>query len=471
MITNDVQYRTAKVQATRLESLLGELAERPLDLAGGELRRKVEIDTVDGQLSELRSQMSDYDALRSGQTPVGELASLDDLPRLLVRARIARGMSQRALAEELGLKEQQIQRYEASDYASASLSRLREVADLLGVPGEGLPEQGEKAPSLVRKLVDLGLDSEFVRRRLAPASLRERQDNEDRLAPVIDLSSRIGRVFGVEPSSLIAGSSIEPDRDVLAAASFKVPKTASSGRFTAYTIYAHYVALLALQATESLPQQMMPKTASEFRAKWEASDYPLSFDGLLRFVWDHGVPVVPLADPGAFHAAVWHSHGRDVIVLKQGARRASRWEFDLLHEIGHIAAGLGTSHSGVIDADEESTDPAEIQANQFAGAVLLGGKAEELVRVCVTEARNSVERLKRVVPKVAASHNVDTGALANYMAFRLSLQGINWWGAATNLQSKDMDPWSTCRDLLVERCDLTALNPIDRELLKQALVA
>lgn len=73
MITNDAQYRTAKTQVARLENLLAELAERPLDLAGGELRRRVEIDTVDGQLTELRGQMSDYDALRTGNVPVGEL--------------------------------------------------------------------------------------------------------------------------------------------------------------------------------------------------------------------------------------------------------------------------------------------------------------------------------------------------------------------------------------------------------------
>ena len=34
-----------------------------------------------------------------------------------------------------GVKEQQVQRYEATDYASASLTRIREVASALGAPG------------------------------------------------------------------------------------------------------------------------------------------------------------------------------------------------------------------------------------------------------------------------------------------------------------------------------------------------
>ena len=65
------------------------------------------------------------------------MASLADLPDALVRARIAAGLSHRELAARLGLKEQQVQRYEAERYAAASLSRLREVMTALGVELEG----------------------------------------------------------------------------------------------------------------------------------------------------------------------------------------------------------------------------------------------------------------------------------------------------------------------------------------------
>ena len=61
------------------------------------------------------------------------IESLDKLPRTLVEARIVAGLSQKELAERLDLKEQQIQRYEATDYRSASLTRLKQVAKALGV--------------------------------------------------------------------------------------------------------------------------------------------------------------------------------------------------------------------------------------------------------------------------------------------------------------------------------------------------
>jgi transcriptional regulator with XRE-family HTH domain len=470
MITNDVQYRTAKAQVDRLHRLLEELAERPLEPSGGELRRKLEMDAVDSQVEELRAQLDEYDALRSGQEAIGRLATLDDLPRLLIRARIAAGMSQRALADLMGLKEQQIQRYEATEYSSANLARLREIASALTLP-VALPARIPTSDALVKQLSGLGLDRAFIRRRIAPPALREQHEGEADLAPVIDLASRVGRVYGMDASAVLSGHQIEPDNRVLAAASFKIPKGSTTARVAAYTVYAHYVALLALQASERLPRGAVPSTSSTFRDEWYKADSGLTFRSLVRFVWGLGIPVVPLADPGTFHAAVWRTHEREVIVLKQGARRSSRWAFDLLHEVGHIVQGLGDAGGGVIDADDMSDDPSEQEANAFAGDVLLDGRAELLAQQCVAQAKGSVERLKSVVAKVASAEHVDAGALANYMAFRLSMQGINWWGAASNLQSNDGDPWAICRDELIERCDLAALNPLDRDLLNQALVA
>jgi hypothetical protein len=75
-----------------------------------------------------------------------------------------------------------------------------------------------------------------------------------------------------------------------------------------------------------------------------------------------------------------------------------------------------------------------------------------------------------VVPKVAREANVDMGALANYMAFRLALQdAADWWGAAANLQPTGPNPWKQARDIFLERADLSRVNPADRELIMQAL--
>ena len=73
--------------------------------------------------------------MKAGGFELDELNVFAQLATFLIKARIARGLSQRELADRIGLKEQQIQRYEATDYASASLARIKEVASALGATG------------------------------------------------------------------------------------------------------------------------------------------------------------------------------------------------------------------------------------------------------------------------------------------------------------------------------------------------
>lgn len=56
---------------------------------------------------------------------------IEVLPEMLIEERQRMGLTQKQLAERMGLKEQQIQRYESTRYQSASLRRLGEVAQAL----------------------------------------------------------------------------------------------------------------------------------------------------------------------------------------------------------------------------------------------------------------------------------------------------------------------------------------------------
>ena len=133
MIKNERQYRITKAQASRFSEAQRELeGETAEGLEMHPLLFKARKDAVRSQLADLEDELRDYERLKSGDFEFGELESVSQVPRLLIRARIARGLSQKSLAGRLGLKEQQIQRYEASEYASASLARIRSVAEVLG---------------------------------------------------------------------------------------------------------------------------------------------------------------------------------------------------------------------------------------------------------------------------------------------------------------------------------------------------
>jgi ribosome-binding protein aMBF1 (putative translation factor) len=131
MIANERQYRITRTAVREFEDTLARLetveAHRPPEL------RRVMREAIESQLEELREQVTEYEALRSGRVQVFELNSLEELPEALIRARIAAGLTQKELAARLRLKEQQIQRYEATRYAGVSLDRIQAVADALGM--------------------------------------------------------------------------------------------------------------------------------------------------------------------------------------------------------------------------------------------------------------------------------------------------------------------------------------------------
>ena len=133
MIKNDRQYRITKSQAAKLEQGLADETKRGNSTKVHPLLRKAQSDALRSQLADLRSEIKQYEALRSGKRTTLNVKSFDDLSQALIQGRIAAGLSQKELAKRLGLKEQQIQRYEATDYASANLTRVCEVARSLGL--------------------------------------------------------------------------------------------------------------------------------------------------------------------------------------------------------------------------------------------------------------------------------------------------------------------------------------------------
>jgi DNA-binding Xre family transcriptional regulator len=131
VITNERQYRITKAEAERFAAALAQPDEKVAHLHP-RIRQAMR-EGAESQLEELREQLNEYEALRDGRVTVLELGSLRELPSALIRARIAAHMSQKALAERLGIKEQQIQRYEATQYAGATFERLQAVAEALDV--------------------------------------------------------------------------------------------------------------------------------------------------------------------------------------------------------------------------------------------------------------------------------------------------------------------------------------------------
>ena len=138
MIKNERQYRITRTQAERFVRTLEGLRNRPEGADGVHpMIAQAQVDAVSSQLADLEAELREYEAIREGRFEMEALRVVVDLPELLIKARIAQGLTQRELADRLGLKEQQIQRYEATDYATAKWSRIREVAGALSMELSG----------------------------------------------------------------------------------------------------------------------------------------------------------------------------------------------------------------------------------------------------------------------------------------------------------------------------------------------
>ena len=131
MIRNERQYRITRARADEMVNTIGELERAPLPVGLQPEMRVLQLDALRGSLVDLRSEFGEYDALHDAT--LIEATGIAQLPVALIRARIASGLTQRELAERVGVHEQAIQRYEASNFAGASFSRLVEIADALDV--------------------------------------------------------------------------------------------------------------------------------------------------------------------------------------------------------------------------------------------------------------------------------------------------------------------------------------------------
>ena len=135
MITNERQYRITRAQAAKFSQALRAIREGRGESKGTHpLIAKAQEEALSSQLADLQMELREYESLKSGEFRLERLAVVEELPMTLIKARISQGLTQKDLAERVGLKEQQIQRYETTDYASASLSRIREVANALYSP-------------------------------------------------------------------------------------------------------------------------------------------------------------------------------------------------------------------------------------------------------------------------------------------------------------------------------------------------
>lgn len=129
MITTEREYRITKARIANPEQALARVRART-DLSPR--MRQAHADALASNIEEMQAEIRAYEDLKAGRTQIRS-ASLAELPTVLIRARIAHSWTQKQLADLLGVTEQTIQRYEATEYQGVALARLTRIADTLSV--------------------------------------------------------------------------------------------------------------------------------------------------------------------------------------------------------------------------------------------------------------------------------------------------------------------------------------------------
>jgi DNA-binding XRE family transcriptional regulator len=131
MIRNESEYQEA---VRRLGDEQQRLAEHRKHLGGmglGADEVKRALDPLRSFHEQLAEEVESYERLKRGE--LGELLNLHGLGTTLVALRIALGLTQRELAERLGVHESQVSRDERNEYHAITVERASRILDALGV--------------------------------------------------------------------------------------------------------------------------------------------------------------------------------------------------------------------------------------------------------------------------------------------------------------------------------------------------
>jgi len=327
--------------------------------------------------------------------------------------------------------------------------------------------------SLLKRLVETGIPKSLLEKRLIPSAL----GNWQRLgysSYAKAFTAFITSVFSWQEKDLLGAQKLQFANLPMATARFKIPVNANLNQIRAYSHYAYYLSKLVAKSYKPVKVEDSPSDIDEFRANYLDKYRTFNLQGLLSYAWEIGICVLPLNDPGVFHGAAWNISGVRVIVVKQHTKSHARWIFDLLHEIYHALAHLDEPNSTIVETEEinpfsNTESEEEKEANTFSHQVLFADRTEDILNQCIQKTGGRMERLKNVVQHVAQAENIREDILANFIAFRLSLDDQNWWGAASAMQVTEPDPFSVAAEVLKQNISTDEINEMERNLLQMAI--
>lgn len=357
IILNEKELRAARMRVVALDEALAtdEYLKRVVEGLPPEVVSQLTA-AMKTELDDLAKSIQAYeDAKDTGQPTSLEHRAGKDPGLMLIVARIAKGYTQRDLAWRLGVKEQQIQRYEADRYSTISVKNYARVAALLGVRLSATIEPNLQFRGLDKVIDDVSKEGikKILKHGRANGWFNEDMD-EARLRQYI-AENRID--FG-SPTLLRTGLNVQDhSEDVL----------------------LHAWRARVLTRAKEVINAGIP-AYDPINTEWlhELPKLSVFPDGPLRAKQKlHEAGIILIAErqiPGlAIDGAAFIEANVPVIGLTLRKDDIGNFWFSLLHEVGHVVLHrlTGLANGFVDQFDASSVDEQEAEADAFASNMLI----------------------------------------------------------------------------------------------------
>lgn len=387
MITTDRQYRVTLLALEKLQRAASVKYDFSINIDPTIL--EAHVSAVSEQIHELEEQIRRYESLTSGRVSFISLENIKKIGSLLIEARIAKRLTQRELATRLGMKEQQIQRYEKEHYQTANLSRLESVAAALNITLDG------------RVVLQPSVDVEqfaFDPRRLPVKEMRKRG--------WLDFVGRRSGVTDIDLAAEFVTSAGAGGR--LGALHRQNVRT--GGKLDEYALLAWKARVLQKARQLNIGENGWDIEVDFIRRLVSSSAEP---DGPARAVTmlrESGIAVVfeeHLPQTHLDGAALILENNTPVVALTLRHNRLDNFWFVLLHELAHVLRHRQNLDDGFfddIDADGE-LDRMEREADEFARDAMIPREVWNNSLVRFTNIRDTVvdfARKNQISPAIVA---------------------------------------------------------------------
>jgi DNA-binding Xre family transcriptional regulator len=130
MIKNEKQYKITK---KKLNGIIQKIEALQLEADQSGNKKELILISLTDVRTDMEAEVAEYEFLKSNKTNILKARSISELPSLITEYKIASGLTQKEFSKKIGMKEQQLQRYEAEAFKSISFKNLLKLLQAIGL--------------------------------------------------------------------------------------------------------------------------------------------------------------------------------------------------------------------------------------------------------------------------------------------------------------------------------------------------